>query len=178
VRLGNRPNDREPEPGAAAPAGAVGPREALERALAEPVGKAGPVVSDVESKLAVRAARLEADLCAAVAERVVHHVRQRLLQPQPVAADTCSLGRVDEHPFALRVGTPSDSISHRLEQVGDADRFDAQRQPPRVRTRDQEQVLRQLRETLDLPRRPADGFPQLVDRAGVAQRKLELRTEK
>jgi hypothetical protein len=176
VRLGNRPNDGEPEPGAAAAAGTVGPREALERALAEPVGKAGPVVSDVEPKLAVRTARLEADLRAAVAERVVHHVRQRLLQPQPVAADACSFGRAHEHPFALRVGAPGDPISHRFEQVGDADRFDAERQPPRVRTRDQEQVLRQLRKALDLPRRPADGFLQLVDRAGVAQRKLELRT--
>src|SRR5204862_5144094 len=86
VRLGNRPNDGEPEPGASAPTGAVGPREPFEGALAEAVGEAGPVVSDVEPKLAVRAARLEADLCASVAERVVHHVRQRLLQPQPVAA--------------------------------------------------------------------------------------------
>src|SRR5207248_2390496 len=124
VGLCDRPDDRKAEPGAAAAARGIRPREALEGALEERGREAVPVVADVQLDPAVDVAGLERDRVAAVAERVVDEVSERLLQPEPVAADARARP-LGAKPLALRGGTPFDPAEHRREAVADLAALDA-----------------------------------------------------
>src|SRR5262249_53982045 len=79
VRLGDGAHDGQAETGTRPLARAVGPREPLEGPVAEAVGKARAVVAHVELDDPVPLAGGELDRPAAVAERVVHQVAERLL---------------------------------------------------------------------------------------------------
>src|SRR4051794_14009577 len=84
VRRGNRLDDREPETGALARARRAGAAEALERAIAEVGSESGAVVADGDAHLPALLAGPQLDVARAVAQRVVHEVRERLLEPQRV----------------------------------------------------------------------------------------------
>ena len=64
-----------------------------ERAVEELRRKAAPLVPDVELDPTVIRVREQLDGAVAVAERVVDEVRERLLEPEPVAADAKAAGR-------------------------------------------------------------------------------------
>ena len=84
VRLGDHAHDREPEAGSLA--ARPGATEALEGPLDEAVAEALALVLDVELDIAVDGRGSEADATAAVPERVVDEVAQRLFQADAVAA--------------------------------------------------------------------------------------------
>jgi hypothetical protein len=95
VGLGDRPNDREAEPGAAARAGRVAAGEALEGAIGQVGREARTAVGhlQLDAPVGLGAAGAQHDLAAAVAEGVVNEVPERLaeaelvrLHAQPVAA--------------------------------------------------------------------------------------------
>src|SRR6476659_8620132 len=85
-RRPRRLHDRETE---ARPVGgaAVRTAEALERVRDERLGKAGAMVRDVQLEPTAATPRVERDLAAAVAERVLDEVAERLLEPKAVGSD-------------------------------------------------------------------------------------------
>src|SRR5688500_7214634 len=78
VGLRDRAHDREPKSGTAARARVVTAGEALERAVLDVGGEAGAVVGDLERNAPVVGVRAQRDVAAAVAERVVDEVAERL----------------------------------------------------------------------------------------------------
>ena len=76
--------DRQPEAAAVGGARLVGAGEPLERVLEERRLEAVALVEDVQLDDTVLLQRSELDLAAAMAERVVDEIPQRLLEPEPV----------------------------------------------------------------------------------------------
>src|SRR5262249_25607518 len=87
VGAGYRTHDCQPEPAAAVAPARRGAAEALERALDEGVRKALAAVGDVDLDAALDLANLERDRTRAVAERVVDHAPDRLVEAQAVGDD-------------------------------------------------------------------------------------------
>src|SRR5262249_59479199 len=87
VGRGHRADDGEAEPRAPAAARLVGAREALEGPLGEAGRKAAALVGDVELDAVRERAGEEGDVAAAVDERVVDEVVERLLDPRPVGVE-------------------------------------------------------------------------------------------
>src|SRR6266571_2758369 len=87
VSFADRTNDREPEPGARAYTSGVWASEAFEGSLEEVGWEAVTLIGDVELDDAVGRSGDELHVAAAVAERIVHEVGERLLEPEPVAAN-------------------------------------------------------------------------------------------
>src|SRR5437867_3989768 len=84
VRSRDRGDDRQPKSASRAAACAVGAAEAVERVLEEVVRNARALVEHVQLERAVGRSRAERDRSAAVAERVVDQVAERLLDAEPV----------------------------------------------------------------------------------------------
>src|SRR5512132_807477 len=87
VRLGDRLHDRKPEPGATAASGRVDAGEAVEGTRDELRREAAAVVEDVELDATVGPCHLQPDVAAAVPQRVVDEVAERLLEAHPVRLD-------------------------------------------------------------------------------------------
>src|SRR5438093_3105341 len=91
----DRGDDREPEPGSRAAARVAGAAEALEGVLEELLRDASALVAHVELERAVRSCRGERDRAAAVTERVVDEIAERLLDAQAVERGDKRLARAD-----------------------------------------------------------------------------------
>src|SRR6266540_3962196 len=177
VGLGDHPDDRQPKPGARAFASRLGAAETLERALEEGRRKPVTLVLDVELHGPVDRRRAQVHAAAAVAERVVDEVAERLLEAKAVAADDHSRGGfVGEWPRTLLRAPPKPVHDGRKKLVR-IERVEAQWQLPPVGSRDQQKVLGELRQAVHFLRRPAQRLAELLRRAAVVQSELELRPE-
>ena len=78
------------------------------------------------------------------------------------------------HGLAFRLGSPLHTAAHGREQFANADALDLQLQAATVRAGDEEEILCQLRESVDVLRPAAHRFPQLVDGVCLPERHLEL----
>src|SRR4051794_34664415 len=83
----DRLDDRQPEPGAAAAAGGIAAREAIEGGGEQLGREARPVVADVELDATLRHGCGQLDGAAAVAQRVVDEVPERLLEAPRIDVD-------------------------------------------------------------------------------------------
>jgi hypothetical protein len=174
VRRRNRPDDRKPEAGPPSGAAVAGAGEAIERLGLEPVRKPGAVVGDLEHGGAVVAAGGQAHLAAAVAKRVLDQVAERLLDPQPVELGPKTARRGDDDLATALAGAILESLPHPLQQHAQLDRLAGDREPALVRSRDHQQVLRELREPVDLLGRRPKRRAQLLGGALGPKRQLEL----
>src|SRR4051812_15528648 len=95
MAVGDGFDDREAESGAVLAAGGVGASEALEGVIKKGWWKAWAVVTDPQFEQTVVGTGAEADRGAAVAQRVVEEVGERLLESRRVGVDEQSVGRVD-----------------------------------------------------------------------------------
>ena len=87
MRPGDHGDDRQAKARAAAAARGVGAGEALERLGREAVGKAVAVVAHPQPDAVAVGLGGQLDRAAAVAQRVVDEIAERLLQPQPVRVE-------------------------------------------------------------------------------------------
>src|SRR6266542_3905679 len=149
----------------------------LERALEEGRRKPVTLVLDVELHGPVDRRRAQVHAAAAVAERVVDEVAERLLEAKAVAADDHSRGGfVGEWPRTLLRAPPKPVHDGRKKLVR-IERVEAQWRLPPVGSRDQQKVLGELRQAVHFLRRPAQRLAELLRRAAVVQSELELRPE-
>src|SRR5205823_5715575 len=110
----------------------------------------GAVVADVQLRLPVGGARAQLDRHSSMAEPVVDEVAERLLQPDPVAVDAKTSRRGDEDRLPQLPGAPVETRDDGPEEVVDVECLHPERESPAVGPGDQEQVVRQPRETLRL----------------------------
>src|SRR5215831_18239493 len=85
VRTRDRLDDRQAEATAVLAPVRLGTAEALERALAKPLGEARPAVTDMELDDALASNGSQLHRAVAIAKGVVEQVAERLLEPEPVA---------------------------------------------------------------------------------------------
>ena len=111
---------------------------------------------------------------AAVLERVVDEVPERLLDPRPVDPRHGRLVRVDHQRAPLELGPRTEAVANLLHDVHEVGRLRAQRQRPLLGAREDEQVVGDPRQPVRLLGRGADGVLELLRRARPAQRQLEL----
>ncbi len=177
MRLGDPRHDREPEPGAAAGAGPVRAREALEGALDEVRGEAGPLVPDVELDAAAAPSGADAQLARAVTQRVLKEVAERLFELQLVAAHPQALAALHLHRHPGGGEARAEARGHRAEQLSDLDLLAPRRELAAIEARDHQQVLREPHQPLRLLRGGLEGRAQLLGGASAPQRQLQLGLE-
>ena len=136
-------------------------------------GKPAPSSATLRTTPAVVLSGHEAHSPRAVPKRVVDEIAECLFQPQPVAGDRETGGRVDLD-LAARGGEPP---CDRFEQLAGADRLPAQPKLSLVRTREDEQILGKPYEPVGLLGRRGERGVLLLGAARPAERELELRLQ-
>ena len=102
MRCRDGSDDRQAKPGAPAGASLIGSAEALKGVVAELLGKAAPLIGDLDHQLAGLDPGLDLYRAAAVPQRVVEQVAEGLLRPQRIDRYRVSLRRrpLDTAPTA------------------------------------------------------------------------------
>ena len=127
VRFGYRLDDGEAEAASAAASTRIAAGESVEGVGEEVSREAGPVVSDVELDVPVSAGGLQRDLVAAVAERVVDEVAERLFEPHSVAGDSQPVRVAGHKVFPQLGGAPLETAPDRVEERVHQDGLDPKR---------------------------------------------------
>ena len=178
MSLGDRLHDREPETRSGLTAARTCARETLESVGKEVVGEAVPVVSHVQRDPVVGLqARLELHVSRPVPKRIVDEVPECLLEPQAVAGHAGPRGRARPDLAARFRSPPFEARLQGGEERRDLDLLGAKPELTAVRAREEEEVLRKLRQALCLLRGRPDRLPELGGRLAVPERELELRTK-
>jgi hypothetical protein len=123
VRLGDRPHDREPEPGSALGARSAAAREALECVRRERVGEARTFVADIDLGGIRRPPRGEADLAASVPERVVDQIPEGLARSKWVDRQASVCGCIDPNLATLLTSAIDEPLARSLQQLAGFDLF-------------------------------------------------------
>src|SRR5207237_1768625 len=168
--------DREPEARAAALACLVAAAEADEGTVEESGGEAPAAVGDVELDESVPVFRAQPNRAAAVTERVLDERSERLLDAQPVHVDRNARRRSLDRATGT-MGAGREAERHAFEQFGHRNGLAAERQRVLVQPGDQEQVLGELRESVDLLADRRERGGQFVRRPVLLERVLDLETE-
>src|SRR6476619_3245996 len=119
--LRDRAHDRQPEPRPATGVLAVAAVEPLEDLSLELGRKAVAVVGDVDLDALGRAAGREPDLAAAVTQRVVDQVPERLARAKRVDGDPLALGRLDSNLAILPAGPIGEAVTGALQELAHVD---------------------------------------------------------
>src|SRR5829696_6168308 len=138
VRAGDRVDDREAQPGAAARARAVATREALERGSVQRLVEAGAAVEHVQPDAAARLLGQQLDRAIAVAERVVHQVSERLLHAKAIRLQRQAVSGVHAQLASLLGGARNEAARAAGEELARVDLLRAHRQLALVRAGEHE----------------------------------------
>src|SRR5262249_43785793 len=136
VSARDRLDDRETEP-AAVRARRIRATEAPERVRDELRREASTVVQNMQLHTAVATRGRQRHVTAAVSERVVDHVRQRLLESQRIRSD-------DER---LCTNADAEALPHLVCELREVGRLRLERHAVFVGMRKEEQVVRKARES-------------------------------
>ena len=148
MRIRDRRNDRKAQPGSGCVARAAA--EPLERARDEARGKALSLVDDVQLERAGTLRRFEPHRPGSVAQGVLDKVSERLLEPPPVRKHLDARGNNDLDLTLRVIRAPSKPCRNRVEQVFNRNARPAQRQRSGIDTRQQKQIVGELREPVGL----------------------------
>jgi len=133
VRICDRGNDREAQPGAGCVAGPTA--ETLERTRHEIPRKSLSLVDDVQFEGAGMLGGFEPHGPCSVAEGVLDEVAKGLLEPPPVGEHLGAHWSNDLDLASRVVGSPAETCRDRVEQLPDRDARSAKRQRPGVDAR-------------------------------------------
>src|SRR5919197_2849858 len=150
VGPGDELHNRQAEPCAAAGAPRLRAAEALERVRDELGRNAGAVVEDVELGLSVVGADDEVDRAAAVAERVLDEVRERLLDSRNVDVQREAVARGDRERTAALAGAHAEAPLDALHDLARRGAAAVELHRSGVAARDEQEVLREVDEAVGL----------------------------
>src|SRR5581483_12139030 len=102
MSLRDQLDDREAEPGAAVRPGLVAAAEAVERARQERLREPGSLVGHVQLDEVAALARRQRHRAAAVQERILDEVAERLLEAIRIRIDCDRVSGLDRDPAAVR----------------------------------------------------------------------------
>ncbi len=174
VRPCDRVDDRETEADSAVPARAVCACKALERHREDARLESGSLVGNGELDRVAAVGRTDGHCSGAVPQRVVDEVANGLREPAPIRTQLEG-SAFDLDRSSLR--DEAEPLRDLLQQLVGSEprRLDAQRSS--IRPRDDEQILRELHQPIGLLRGRAQRRLELLGRARLPERELELRLQ-